>query len=391
MSNLEKHRDRLLRCTRCGTCGAKYDYFSGVLRVCPIVDHSPGFEVYYPRGRISTAREISEGNLTYSKELAKVLTACSTCSNCVQQCGSTDAKGDPLINTPRIIEAMRADIVDLGLAPEPYVTISSRTEKNYNPYAELHEKRTQWAEGLDVQFGKSDIVYFVGCTSSYRRKEIATATVKILKKIGGPFTILKDEWCCGSPLLRTGSWKLAEKMARHNVEALRDAKTVIMSCAGCVRTFLKDYPEIVGDLPFEVLHITEFLETLMDEGKLTLKEPIVKKVTYHDPCHIGRELLMYDPPRNVLNAIPGIQFVEMKSTRENAWCCGGGGGLKISNPGMAVDTATDRLNHAKGVGAEAIVSSCPFCKTNIVDAIKKTGSDLEMCDITELVARSIGA
>jgi len=391
MSNLEKYRDRLLRCTRCGVCGAKYDYFAGIFRVCPIVDHSPGFEAYYPRGKISIATEILEGNLTYSEGLAKVLTACSTCMNCAQQCGSTDTKGDPLLNTARIIEAMRADIIDLGLAPEPYVVISSRTEKNYNPYAESHEKRTQWAEGLDAQFGKSNIIYFVGCTSSYRRKEIATNTVKILKKLNIPFSILKDEWCCGSPLWRTGARKLAEKMAKHNVEALKDAKTVITSCAGCARAFLKDYPEIVGDLPFEVLHMTEFLESLMDEGKLTLKESIAKKVTYHDPCHIGRELLMYDPPRNVLNAIPGIEFVEMKSTRENAWCCGGGGGLKISNPNMAINVATGRLGHAKEVSAEAIISSCPFCKTNLLDAIKKTGSNLEMYDITELVATSIRA
>ncbi|MFQ5999476.1 MAG: (Fe-S)-binding protein [Candidatus Bathyarchaeia archaeon] len=390
MLNLETYRNRLLRCTRCGVCGAKYDYFAGVFRVCPIVDHSPGFEVYYPRGRISVATEILEGNLTYSEGLANVLTACSTCMNCAQQCGSTDAKGDPLINTPRIIEAMRADIVDLGLAPKPYVTLSSRTEKNRNPYGELHEKRTQWAEGLDVPSGKSDIVYFVGCTSSYRRKEIAATTAGVLKKVGIPFSILKDEWCCGSPLRRTGYWKLAEEMARHNVEALKDAKTVITSCAGCTRAFVKDYPEIVGDLPFEALHITEFLETLMDEGKIKLKEPIAKKVTYHDPCHIGRELIIYDPPRNLLNAIPNIEFVEMKSIRENAWCCGGGGGLKISNPNMAVRIATDRLNHAKEVGAEAIVSSCPFCKTNIVDAIKKTESDLKMYDITELVALSMG-
>jgi len=382
----------LLRCTRCGTCGAKYDYFTGVFRVCPIVDHSPGFEVYYPRGRISIATEILEGNLTYSEGLAKVLTACSTCMNCAQQCGSTDTKGDPLINTPRIIEAMRADIVNLGLTPEPYMTLSSRTEKNYNPYGEVHEKRAQWAEKLDIGFRDrgSGLMYFVGCTSSYRRDEIATDTVKILKKLNIPFGILKDEWCCGSPLWRTGARKLAEKMARHNIEALKDAKTVITSCAGCARAFLKDYPEVVGGLPFEVLHITEFLESLMDEGKLTLKEPVAKKVTYHDPCHIGRELMMYDPPRNVMNAIPDIEFVEMKSTRENAWCCGGGGGLKISNPNMAINVATDRLGHAKEVGAEAIVSSCPFCKTNLLDAIKKTGSNLEMHDITELVALSMG-
>jgi heterodisulfide reductase subunit D len=286
---------------------------------------------------------------------------------------------------------MRADVVNLGLTPKSYVTLHSRIEKNRNPYGETDEKRTAWAEGLDVPFGKSDIIYFVGCTSSYRRKEIAEATVNILKKVGVPFTVLKDEWCCGSPLWRTGNLKLAEKMAQHNMEALKNAKTVITSCAGCIRAFLKDYPEIVGDLPFEALHITEFLERLMDEGKIALKEPVAKKVTYHDPCHIGRELLIYDPPRNLLKAIPEIEFVEMRSIQENARCCGGGGGMKISNPNMAVHIATDRLNHAKEVGAKTIVSSCPFCKTNLLDAVKETSSDLEILDITELIAKSVKA
>ena len=307
------------------------------------------------------ARGILERELKYATGIADVLAYCTTCANCVGACGAVDMMtGNPKIDAVTVIEAMRADLFNLGFAPKGWKTVHSRNgrEDMRNPYGEPKKDRGKWAEGLDIEFRDrgSGLIYFVGCTSSYRQTVIATDTVKILKKLNIPFSILKDEWCCGSPLWRTGARKLAEKMAKHNVEALKDAKTVITSCAGCARAFLKDYPEIVGDMPFEVLHMTEFLENLMDEGKLTLKKPIAKKVTYHDPCHIGRELLMYDPPRNVLNAIPSIEFVEMKSTRENAWCCGGGGGLKISNPNMAIDVATDRLGHAKEVGAEAIIS-----------------------------------
>jgi len=275
------------------------------------------------------------------------------------------------------------------LTPEPYKRLSSRIKKDRNPYGEPKENRNKWAEGLDIS-EKADTVLFVGCTLCYRRMEIPIATAKILKKLGVPFSILSDEWCCGSPLFRTGETTLAEEMARHNVEALKEAKTVLTSCAGCARVLKDDYPKILGNLPFEVLHFTEFLYSLAKEGKLKPEKKIFKKVTYHDPCHIGRHLGIYDEPRKVLKSIPGIQLREMYPTRENAWCCGAGGGLKISHSELAIEIATDRLGHAKEVDAEAIVSSCPFCKTNILDAIKKTDSKLQMYDITELVALSMG-
>jgi len=389
MTKIEKYKESVYACARCGTCRSKYDYFDHVARVCPVGEHSPGFEPYFSRGRVAVAQEILEGRTKYSPALAEVLTWCTTCKNCEEKCGATDATGDSKIKTTKITEAMRADIVDLGMAPEAYKRISSRIEKDRNPYSEPKEERAKWAKKLGVP-NKADIMYFVGCTSAYRRPEIAKATAKILKAAGVKFGITSDEWCCGSPLFRTGFEKLAEDMAKHNVEVFKGAKTLVTACAGCAKTIINDYPKIVGDLPFQVMHISEFLETLKDEGKLKLKKPIKKKVTYHDPCHMGRELGLYEPPRNVLTAIPGIELNEMVQNRTNAWCCGGGGGFKISNPEAAVEIAGDRLKHAKEVGAKAIVSTCPFCKTNILDAIKAKGSNLEFYDLTELIAKSMG-
>jgi len=388
MLELEKYKRNVYSCVRCGICRAKYD--ENVRRVCPIREHSGGFDTHYAKGRIVIARGILEGKLKYSNGIADVLTYCTTCRNCIEACGAVDmTTGNPKIDSTTVTEAMRADIVNLDLTPEPYKKLSSRIEKDRNPYGEPKENRNKWAEELDIP-EKADTMLFVGCTLCYRRMEIPIATAKILKKLNIPFGILKDEWCCGSPLWRTGARKLAEKMARHNIEALKDAKTVITSCAGCARVLKDDYPKILGNLPFEVLHFTEFLHSLVNEGKLKPEKRIVKKVTYHDPCHIGRHLGIYDEPREVLKSIPGIQLREMYPTRENAWCCGAGGGVKICHPELAIEIATDRLGHAKEVGAEAIVSSCPFCKTNLLDAIKKTGSNLEMHDITELVALSMG-
>jgi heterodisulfide reductase subunit D len=390
---LEKYLKNVFACERCGVCAYKYNSWS-THRVCPVYEHSAGFEPYNPRGKNAVARGILEGVLNYTPSLVNVLTACTTCMNCVVQCGARDdITGEYKIKTPEVVEAMRADIVNLGLAPHAYKTISSRIEKNKSPYPEPKEERWKWAEVLNVSFNKAKTMYYVGCTSCYRRTEVATATVKILNKLGIPFGILKDEWCCGSTLLRTGQKALAEEMARHNVEELKDAETVITSCAGCLRAFRKDYPKMGLEVPFNVVHITEFLSGLMDEGKLKLEKPVAKKVTYHDPCHIGRHLEefgIYDEPRKVLKAIPGIEFKEVFMTRENTWCCGAGGGMKIAHPDMAVEIATDRLKHAQEVDAEAIVSSCPFCKTNLADAVKATGSKLEIYDITELIEKSLG-
>src|SRR3989337_3883132 len=132
-------------------------------------------------------------------------------------------------------------------------------------------------------------------------------------------------------------------MANHNVEALKGVDNVVFTCSGCYKTFKNDYPEIVGKLPFSVMHITQYLNEELNKGKLELKNPINMTVTYHDPCHLGRHAKIYDEPRAVLSAIPGIELKEMYPTRENSWCCGAGGGVKISDPYLAIDIASDRL------------------------------------------------
>jgi len=393
MLELEKYRRNVYSCVRCGICRAKYD--ENVRRVCPIREHSGGFDTHYAKGRIVIARGILEGELEYSNGIADVLAYCTTCANCVEACSAVNMMtGNPKIDAATVIEAMRADLFDLGLTPKGWKTVHSRIgrEDMRNPYGEPKKDRWKWAEELDVKFrdGGSSLVYFVGCTSSYRQTVIATDTVKILKKLNIPFSILKDEWCCGSPSLRTGARKQVEELAEHNVGLLEGAERVISSCAGCARTFRKDYPEMGIEVPFEVLHISEFLSELLKEGKLPLKKEIHKIITYHDPCHIGRHMGVYDEPRDVLKAIPGIELREMYPTRENAWCCGAGGGFRISDPKISVEIAADRLEHAKEVGAEALTCSCPFCMRNLTDAIKETNSDIDFYDITQLVLESLG-
>jgi len=239
---------------------------------------------------------------------------------------------------------------------------------------------------------RADIAYFVGCTTAYRRPEIAEATVRILNVADVDFTTLHpEEWCCGSPALRVGRRDLFLELARYNVEAIRRAGVtrVVTSCAGCYRALSQDYPKFVGDTPFKVVHTSELMAELITEGRLKLAREVPETVTYHDPCHLGRHAGIYEQPREVLKSIPAIKFVEMSKNRENARCCGAGGGVRAGFPDFAIKAAIKRLEEARDVGAESIVSTCPFCAHNLKDAIRESGSQLKFYDLTELVAKTI--
>lgn len=387
---LENYRYNVMRCTRCGMCRSKYTYY--IERVCPAGEFSPGFEHDFPRGKVLIARGILEGDLQYSKELAEALTMCVGCWSCMQQCGAQDTStGLPLINPGEIVETMRADCVDLGLAPRAYQYIARNIENHNNPSGEDHEDRFKWADGLDIPTGKSDTILFVGCTPAYQRPEIAENSAKILKAAGVDFSIIENEVCCGFPAKSAGFINLAKEYAEKNVKALEDAgaKRVVFACSGCYRSMMLDYPELVGELPFELIHITEFINELLNDGKIKLKHGINEKVTYHDPCHLGRHLDLCSVPREIMKAIPELELIEMFPTEKNSWCCGGGGALKLAHPGTSIKIAGVRIKQAEETGANAIVSACPTCKTNITDAINKNGSKLKFYDITELVIKSM--
>ncbi|NVM56054.1 MAG: disulfide reductase, partial [Candidatus Helarchaeota archaeon] len=241
--------------------------------------------------------------------------------------------------------------------------------------------------------------YFVGCTSSYREQELAKATVKLLNKADIPFQLVGvDEYCCGSPLLRTGLREKASELAKHNMEAIKEKgiKKLIFSCAGCYRTFKEDYPKIVGEIPFELAHVTQFLAKQLKAGKLKITKKLDKVVTYHDPCHMGRHIILrknkvgvFNEPRKLLEAIPGITLREMVRTRENAWCCGAGGGVKAAFKDLALETAVDRIEEAVTTGADILVSACPFCRRNLMDAIKSKNASIEFKDVVELLEAAI--
>jgi len=238
---------------------------------------------------------------------------------------------------------------------------------------------------------KAPVLYFVGCTSAYRLSEIAQATLKILRKAKVDFTILNDEICCGSVFFRTGIIDLAKELATSNAENIREtgAETVITSCPGCYRMFKLDYPKLLGSIDFKVLHTVEFLLSLIESSDFKLKAGRKLRVSYHDPCHLGRHCGIYEEPRKILERIPNLELVEMEWVKDKSFCCGAGAGLKALAGDLAMSVARKRLDDAIGRGAEVMVSACPFCKHNLLDSARKYNLNIEVKDIAEVVAERI--
>ncbi len=365
-------------CIRCGNCKYTFKEYSPS---CPSGE-SFSFETYFASGRLWIAHGIQKGELEWDASLLDPIFACTTCGACEVQCLAPQRQ-----NILDVIEELRALAVkELGPLPE-HRKFAERISENHNPYGAPHHSRALTrAHNLPLS---ASVVYFVGCTSNYREEEIRDSTISLLKKAGVDFTIV-DEYCCGSPLLRTGQLSLTSALAEHNQEVIEatGAQRVVTSCSGCYRTLARDYPKMGIKLNAEIMHISQYIRELLRSGRLaTHSIPNPLQVTYHDPCHLGRHMNEYDAPRDVLGQLP-ITFREISAEdgiRENAWCCGAGGGCKSAYPDWSLETAKIRMNHAKSTGASVLVSGCPFCKRGLSDA--QSDDSLEILDLSELVDR----
>jgi Fe-S oxidoreductase len=217
------------------------------------------------------------------------------------------------------------------------------------------------------------MIYFQGCTAREKLKRISESTQELLDKCKVEYTVLEDEECCGSVLLRTGFREDAREAMQKTYQKLKGEK-VVVSCAGCYRTFTEDYPEVLG-VQVEVVHISQLLEDLL--GELDLEREDLK-VTYHDPCHLGRHRGEYKAPRQVIRR--KAELVEMDKNREEARCCGSGGGVKSAYPELSLDMATRRVEDAQKTGADLLVTCCPFCLLNLESAEK-----MRVLDLTEFL------
>jgi Fe-S oxidoreductase len=265
--------------------------------------------------------------------------------------------------------------------------------------------RGKWADGLDVPHvtdQSAEVLFHVGCTSSYDERiwPMLKNAIEILKAARIDFGILgNDESCCGCRAYDMGYRGEFIKFAENNIDVWRNAgvKTVVTCCADGYWAFKRLYPELGSKV--QVFHIVEYIEKLMNEGNLKLTGKVPMTVTYHDPCHLGRRmneyqpgqaiLGMYETPRNVLKAIPGVELVEMYRIKEYAWCCGAGGGVKEAFSDFSEWTAKERLLEASMTGAKAIVTACPWCERNFLDAQTGNSRDMEIHDIVDLVRKAL--
>lgn len=364
------------RCIKCSTC--KYGY-KNYEKSCPSGEHFL-FESYWASGRIRTIRGLLLGDLEWSEDLLDPIFACTTCGACSDSCQAPHA--DYIID---MIEALRELTVQHIGPAKGQEMIVSRCEEHYNPYGEKNSSNEDLKKKYNLP-EKADWVYYIGCTSNYRQQSIRDSTLNFLKKAGINFTLI-DEHCCTSPMIRTGQTSLVREYINYNIEEIKKtgATKVITSCAGCYRTMKKDFKKFGVEYDFEVFHTLELVKQLIDEGKIEFQSDFNHTVTYHDPCHLGRHMGIYELPREIYRKIPGLKLVEMKRNRNFAWCCGAGGGVKIGYPDWAVDISKERLEEATETGATIISSTCPFCKTNLSDARDKYESELLVLDLIEIL------
>jgi Fe-S oxidoreductase len=352
-------------------------------------------DVVCPWNRVTTfsmRKIVREATFGLTEIESEDLWRCTTCGRCPQQCPRDVRQIESGV-------ALRRIATQYGVFPtavKPVRTVSASLLGEGNPLNEERKNRANWAEGLAVNaFTEGmEILYFPGCYLCYdpRLKKVARATAGILQRVGVDFGILGDkENCCGESIRKTGDEELFKRLARENIKMFIDhgVKKILVSSPHCYHTFKNEYPEF--RVNFEVVHISQYLFELIQGGRLALKKEFEKKITYHDPCYLGRHNSLYEQPREVLMKIAGLELKEMPDSRANSLCCGGGGGRIWMETAKGERFSDLRLEQALGVGADVLVTSCPYCIANFEDSrlTLDVVEQIEVKDITEIVQETI--
>jgi len=380
------------------------------------------FDGYSAQGRLDIARglidkELGEADLG---ELSQVIYTCTLCGSCDVMCKYYND-----IDTLLVLEELRAQCVEGGYLPSRLRAVIESIQEKGNPLFQPGEKREGWTKGLnlkDVADSREKILYYPGCNYSYDHKlqKIPRQTARILAQAGMDFGILGNrEMCCGTLALQAGDRASFTKAAQKNAKLFNQLgiKKIITSCPICYSTFKVDYKRYGLDTGCEVLHSTEVLARLLTEGSLRLKKKIPLTVTYHDPCHLGRlsepyhawtgkrvkygrylppskELRqgthgIYEAPRNILRTIKGLKLVEMERSHEYSFCCGAGGGVREAYPDFSLATAFERIEEAVATGAEALVTSCPWCEAHFEKGRGEIGHTMKLYSVLDLVSKAL--
>jgi Fe-S oxidoreductase len=424
---LKDYKNDMKRCARCSLCKwpplaqMKSWRFSNN---CPSIARY-NFHTYSGGGRMALGLALAEGSLDeVTDELLNIVHRCTACGACDSSC-----KYNSELEVLWPIYSIRARLAGMGhVLPEHAVLLDS-LRKEDNVLMQPKADRGKWAEGLDVKdLSKgehAEVVYHAGCLYSYDAEltSIARDTVSLLREAGVDLGIRgSQESCCGSIAFQMGFQGEFIKFAESNIDDWNAAgvSKVITSCACGFGVMRSVYPLLGKEMRFQVLHITEYVDELIKEGRLKPARRFPARVTYHDPCNLGRKSEVYvpwkgeekkvlgqfivrepekvvhrgwdgiyEPPRDIIRSVPGAELVEMERTMEWAWCCGAGSGVKQSMNDFALWTAGERIEEAKSVGGEAIVTACPWCQRNFKDAIAESGDKLEVYDVVEFLRQAL--
>ena len=422
---LSDFRLMMERCSNCSYCKwipldkVASQRFSAC---CPSVEYF-NFNAYSARGRFQISASLIDGTAEYTDTIMDVINGCMACGACDVSCKVCRYNLEPLEHN---IE-LKTDTVEKGHElPQLKALVENLKAEGTMMAGRTNAGRGAWAEGLnvkDLSAEKAEVMFFNGCRYSLDKSlwETPRAAIEILSGAGVDIGIFgNEEKCCAGRAYSMGYRAEWSDAADQNLKTWREAgvKTIVTSCADCYYSLKRLYAKKGSEI--KVMHTIEYIDQLINEGKIKFTKEIPMTVTYHDPCHLGRlgeEYVpwegterkirgqiaiweprrpryngangIYDAPRNVLKSIPGLKLAEMERIREYAWCCGAGGGCGEAYPKLASRTAGERVTEALSTGAEAIVTACPWCERSFTSAEGENGVKMQTIDITRLVSRAI--
>ncbi len=372
MNRLERFEDWARACmhVRCGFCRDN----------CPAYSQLK-LDSYAAKGKMTILYHMLKGSLHPDEIVAERIFACTSCGLCDVACG---------YNVSDAIQEMKTVLYNQGVTiPEGYMKISTKTRESGNPYSADVNEGSQYLQSLpESKLDTAKYTLFLGCTQIYRDREDIAVLLKVLRAAEVSFKILTDPICCGSPAYRVGDESQAHKQAEKVNELFMKtgSDNILVSCAGCYRMLFNDYQNLLDEPPkFKVMHTSNLLQEIMKSGTLRLAS-LNTKLTYHDPCHLGRHSGIYEEPRAILKSLPGVELVEMEWNRKFAKCCGAGGGFRSGSSEDAIAIAADRVREAEATGASILATSCPFCLRNLQDGANLIKSSIKVASVESLIA-----
>jgi heterodisulfide reductase subunit D len=368
--------ERVVACYQCGTCSGS----------CPT---APAME-YNPR-RILHMLRLGLGERVLQSQS---IWLCTSCYSCTARCPREIKISDAMLG-------LRSLAVDRGLElPPNLVTLRDTVTSHYNISGDDNATRLIWSDNVEQNAlafrhkRRAEVAFFVGCVASFYPMVygIPQAMVQVMDRAGVDFATLGgEEWCCGYPLFTAGMEGLVAELMAHNVARVREmgTRTLVTTCPSCHYTWSHLYP-LLDTLPldFEVLHASQYLARLLEQGQLKLGS-FEQVVTYHDPCDLGRKSGIFDAPRQVIEGVPGIELREMDASRQDALCCGGGGDVQIVDESVTAAVAGRRLGQAQRTGARVVLSACQQCKRTLMAAARREKVRVRVMDVAELVWRAV--